>query len=137
MLPIDLFHARARLSPDAVAVVHGWDALTYGQLHRRSQAVARGLQGLDPQFGSRVGICCLNHVDHLVAFLAVLAAGKVWVPLYPKNASAEVERGLTSTEASIVVADPTGEALVAGSGIEILRAGATGSGDAPVPRRGP
>ena len=128
MLPIDLFHARARLSPDAVAVVHGPDALTYGQLHRRSLAVARGLQGLDPQFGSRVGICCLNHVDHLVAFLAVLAAGKVWVPLYPKNASAEVERGLTSTEASIVVADPTGEALVAGSGVEILRAGGTGSG---------
>lgn len=128
MLPIDLFHARARLSPDAVAVVHGGDALTYGQLHRRSQAVAAGLQRLDPQFGSRVGICCLNHVDHLVAFLAVLAAGKVWVPLYPRNTPAELERGLASTEASLVIADPTGEALVSGSDARVLRTGATGSG---------
>ncbi|MDW3119092.1 MAG: class I adenylate-forming enzyme family protein [Roseovarius pacificus] len=85
MYPIHFFDRAARLWPDHIAVEHGDEALSYKALHDRVQALAKGLQTLDPAFGSRVGICCYNSVDHLISWLAVLAAGKVWVPLQPMN----------------------------------------------------
>jgi fatty-acyl-CoA synthase len=106
MYPIDLFHRQAARTPEAVAA--------------RVGALAAGLQALDPAPQSRVGICCFNHVEHVVAWLAVLAAGKVWVPLYPKNKAAEIGLGIAFTEASIVIADAEARPLVAGAGAAIL-----------------
>ncbi len=113
MYPIHFFHRAAKLWPDHVAVEHGGDALTYGELHAKVQALATGLQRMDPEFGSRVGICCYNTIDHLVCWLAVLAAGKVWVPLQPMNATAELVRAVAFTRASIVIVQQdTAEKLI-------------------------
>lgn len=103
MYPIHFFDRAARLWPDHIAVEHGHNRLSYKDLHARVQALAVGLQRLDPEFGSRVGICCYNSIDHLTGWLAVLAAGKVWVPLQPMNARAELVRAVEFTEASIVI----------------------------------
>ena len=105
MYPIDTFHRQAKLTPSAVAVECGDEKVSYRDLFDRSQALAMALQGIDSEAGSRVGICCYNHVDHLVAWLAVLAAGKIWVPLYPKNGQSELNRAIAFTEMSIVIAD--------------------------------
>ncbi|MCA1775726.1 MAG: AMP-binding protein, partial [Loktanella sp.] len=103
MYPIHFFDRAARLWPDHIAVEHGHNRLSYRDLHVRVQALAVGLQQLDPEFGSRVGICCYNSIDHLTGWLAVLAAGKVWVPLQPMNARGELVRAVEFTEASIVI----------------------------------
>ena len=81
MYPIDFFHRAARLYPQREALVSGREVLTYAELAGRVNAAACALQALDAQPGSRVGICAGNTVDHVVALLAVLAAGKVCVPL--------------------------------------------------------
>jgi fatty-acyl-CoA synthase len=52
-----------------------------------------------------VGICAGNTVDHVVALLAVLAAGKVWVPLNARNPAAELGRVIAFTEPTIVIAE--------------------------------
>jgi fatty-acyl-CoA synthase len=132
MYPIDLFHRQAARTPEHVALEFGEARMTYGDLAARVGALAAGLQALDPEPQSRVGICCFNHVEHVVAWLAVVAAGKVWVPLYPKNKAAEIGLGIAFTEASIVIADEGARALVEGAGATILvadrdgRAGTTG-----------
>ncbi|MCJ2050378.1 class I adenylate-forming enzyme family protein [Methylobacterium sp. J-070] len=132
MYPIDLFHRQAARTPDRIAVEFGDARMTYADLAARVGALATGLQAIDPEPQSRVGICCFNHVEHVVAWLAVLAAGKVWVPLYPKNKAAEIGLGIAFTEASIVIADAPARSLVEGAGGTILvadrngRAGTTG-----------
>lgn len=123
MYPIDLFHRQARLTPEALALEHGEQKLTYAELYRRSQALAAGLQALDPEPGSRVGICCFNHVEHFIAWLAVLAAGKVWAPLYPKNAAEEISRAVEFTGMSLVVADPGTRHLVEGGSARLVLTG--------------
>ncbi|WP_185982588.1 class I adenylate-forming enzyme family protein [Aureimonas mangrovi] len=128
MQPIDLFHRQAALEPDVVACIHRDSAVSYGWLLARSSAFAAALQDIDPEPGSRVGICCLNHVEHLVCWLGVLAAGKTWVPLYPKNKEAETLRSIEFTGMSIVVVDESVAHLVEGSSAKILRAGGTGTG---------
>jgi fatty-acyl-CoA synthase len=104
MYPVDFFFRTAQRSPDRVAVETDETQLTYRQLALEVTAAAGYLCELDPAQGSRVGICAYNSLDHLVAWLAVLAAGKVWVPLYPANGSEELCRGVGWVGASLVLA---------------------------------
>ena len=120
MHPIDLFLRQANRTPHRVALEFGGAQTTYAELAARAGALAAGLQAIDPEPGSRVGVCCFNHVEHVVAWLAVLAAGKVWVPLYPRNKSAEIGLSIAFTRASIVIADAAARPLVEGADAAIL-----------------
>ncbi len=79
----DLFSAQARRTPDAVAVVHGEERLTYAELERRSARLTNALRrrGVGPE--SRVGVCMRRTPELLVALLAVLRGGGAYVPLDP------------------------------------------------------
>lgn len=120
MQPIDFFFRAARSRPASIAVESGETTVTYGELARDVKALAAGLQSLDPLAGSRVGICCRNSIEHLVAWLAILAAGKVWVPLFHKNRAEELQRAIDFTEASLVVAEESTQALVQAAGARVI-----------------
>jgi len=105
MFPIDFLYASARRRPDAVAVEAPGARLTYAQLVARVDAIASGLQGIDPAPQSRVGICGHNTLDHLLALLATMAAGKTWVPLNPREVKSELDAKIAVTRPSIVIAD--------------------------------
>ncbi|MBU2407521.1 MAG: AMP-binding protein [Gammaproteobacteria bacterium] len=106
MYPIDFFYRAARLAPQRAALVSGDRTLSYAQLRQQVDAVAGALQSLDATPGSRVGICAGNSVEHVVALLAVLASGKVWVPLNWRNPASELDRIVAFTTPSIVIAEP-------------------------------
>jgi len=112
MYPIDFFYRAVRAHPERIAVEDGARRLSYAELHHEATALAAALQAIDPEPLSRVGICAFNHLDHLIAWLAVIAAEKTWVPLYPKNTAAELTNLVAFTEASIVIADAAGLELV-------------------------
>jgi acyl-CoA synthetase (AMP-forming)/AMP-acid ligase II len=106
MYPIDFLYRAVRMYPQRVALAGGGQVLTYAALAARVDAAACALQQLDAEPGSRVGICAGNTVDHVVALLAVLAAGKMCVPLNWRNPAAELNRIIAFTEPTIVVAEP-------------------------------
>ena len=99
-----LYHGLAR-DPDAIAVAGPGDSLTYAELVSAVEALGAALQSLDAAHGSRVGICARNTVEHLIALLATYAAGKVWVPLNPTNARADLDRMIGATRPSLIIAD--------------------------------
>jgi fatty-acyl-CoA synthase len=68
-------------------------------------ALATALQSIDPRPGSRVGICARNTPEHLLALLATYAAGKVWVPLNPRNGRAELDAMIGVARPALIVAD--------------------------------
>jgi acyl-CoA synthetase (AMP-forming)/AMP-acid ligase II len=105
MKPIDYLYSGALRRPDAIAVETPGERLSYAQLAERVDAIAAGLQGIDPKPQSRVGICAHNTLDHLLTLLAVMAAGKTWVPLNPREAKPELDAKIAATRPSIVVAD--------------------------------
>jgi amino acid adenylation domain-containing protein len=76
-----MVQARAAAAPDAVAVVCGADSLTYGQLNTRANQLAWRLRelGIGPEVF--VGVCLERSMEMVVALLAVLKAGGVYVPL--------------------------------------------------------
>ncbi|HEU4883028.1 MAG TPA: condensation domain-containing protein, partial [Longimicrobium sp.] len=79
----ELFEAQARRTPQAVALVHADEALTYAELDARANRLAHHLrrQGVGPE--ARVGVCLEWSPDLVVALLATLKAGGVYVPLDP------------------------------------------------------
>jgi len=117
MYPIDFFHRACRNFSSNIAIVSSAQTLTYAELGQRVAALAAGLQELDSQAGSRVGICAGNTVEHVVAQLAVLAAGKVWIPLNPRSAVPELDRIITFTKPSIVMASAKYGSALAMTGV--------------------
>jgi amino acid adenylation domain-containing protein len=83
-----LFELAVAAAPDATALVFRDQQLTYRELNRRANQLARHLrrQGAGPE--SRVGVYLESSPEMVVAVLGVLKAGAAYVPLdpaYPKE----------------------------------------------------
>ncbi|HST62930.1 MAG TPA: amino acid adenylation domain-containing protein [Longimicrobium sp.] len=78
-----LFEAEAARTPDAAAVVHGDESVTYGALNARANRIAHHLRRLGVGAESRVGICLSRGPEMVAALLGVLKAGGAYVPLDP------------------------------------------------------
>ncbi len=73
----------ARILPDKCALVHGDDRISYGELNRDANRIARWLlsRGVTP--GDRVVLLLENCREYLAGYYGCLKAGGVAVPLYP------------------------------------------------------
>ncbi|NRQ32471.1 amino acid adenylation domain-containing protein [Nonomuraea sp. NN258] len=82
----ELVSARAAATPDAPAVIvpHGESALSYGELDRRSSALASALIERGVGAESPVAVCLPPGRELVIALLAVLKAGGCYVPLDPR-----------------------------------------------------
>ncbi|HTR46284.1 MAG TPA: amino acid adenylation domain-containing protein [Verrucomicrobiae bacterium] len=78
-----LFEVQAARTPDSTAVVFGDESLTYGDLNRRANLLARFLRQRGVRPGSLVGIFLDRSLDMMVGLLAVQKAGGAYVPLDP------------------------------------------------------
>ena len=78
-----LFARQAAKTSDAIAVVAGAQSLTYRELERRSDALARRLIRLGFGPNARVGVFVNRSADLIIGPLAILKAGNAYVPLDP------------------------------------------------------
>ncbi|WP_323145150.1 amino acid adenylation domain-containing protein, partial [Massilia phyllosphaerae] len=78
-----LFEQQAALQPEATAVVHEQDSLTYAELNRRANQVAHRLLSLGVKPDDRVAICVERSLEMVVGLLGILKAGAAYVPLDP------------------------------------------------------
>ncbi|MGH6649419.1 amino acid adenylation domain-containing protein, partial [Aquabacterium sp.] len=74
---------QARLQPQAKAVVHDGDSLSYAQLDEQANRLAHRLVKLGVRPESRVGVALERSTTMIVAILAILKAGGAYVPLDP------------------------------------------------------
>ncbi len=78
-----MFEAQAGRTPDAVAVTFGEEEMSYAELNRRANQLARRLQELGVGRDVLAGICMERSIEMVVAMFAVLKAGGAYVPLDP------------------------------------------------------
>ncbi|MEM8963013.1 MAG: amino acid adenylation domain-containing protein [Acidobacteriota bacterium] len=102
-----LIDEAAHLSPEAEAVRADGEAITYGQLLRRANGVARALHdtGIEPH--ARVGVLLPRGLNVPVAFYGVVAAGAVLVPIDPRSPAQQVARILSATGATHLITKPS------------------------------
>src|ERR1700690_2828991 len=100
-----LLTERAALAPGLPAVAAGERTLTYDELDRLSNQVARALlaQGVAP--GDRVGIFAPKSAASVVAQFGVLKAGACYVPLDPKSPGGRLAVIMADSGITVVLAD--------------------------------
>lgn len=98
-----LIEAQVDAAPHAVAAVFEGESLTYGELNRQANRLARylGAQGVKP--GDLVGIHMERSLDMLVALVGTMKAGAAYVPLDPAFPEERLQYMLSHTEASVVL----------------------------------
>lgn len=112
MYPIDLFYRAAALYPNHIAVRDHDQHWSYAALKKAVDHLAYQLQQAYPNPGHPVGLCAQNSAQYVIAMLAILAAGKIWVPLNAQSTVYELSRILQAIEPGIIVADASAQSLV-------------------------
>jgi amino acid adenylation domain-containing protein len=79
----ELFEQQVQSTPEAIALIFEQQQLTYAQLNCRANQLAHHLQGMRVGPEVLVGICMERSLDLVIAMLAVLKAGGVYLPLDP------------------------------------------------------
>ncbi|WP_196279298.1 non-ribosomal peptide synthetase [Catellatospora vulcania] len=102
----DVFEARVRRSPDAVAVVHEGREVTFAQLNARANRLARYLVSVGAGPGRFVAVVLPRTVDALVAVLGVVKAGAAYVPVDPRWPAERVRLVLAEVAPVAVLDDP-------------------------------
>ncbi|MBP2473359.1 amino acid adenylation domain-containing protein/non-ribosomal peptide synthase protein (TIGR01720 family) [Crossiella equi] len=99
----ELFEAQAARTPDATAVVHAGRGLTYAELNRRANRLARYLigQGVGPE--RFVGIQLPRTEQTIVALLAVLKSGGAYLPIDPAYPADRIEFMLADARPVLVL----------------------------------
>jgi len=108
------FERRAREAPDATAVAWSGGRMTYAELDARAEALARRLAAAGIRPESLVGVLLPRGAGAVVALLAVLKAGGVYLPLDPAHPPERLRWMLDDAGAAVLLADRAGRDALAG-----------------------
>jgi amino acid adenylation domain-containing protein len=98
-----LVEAQARRTPDAIAVVAGEQQLSYRSLNARANQLARYLRACGVRPELRVGLCIERSPELVIALLAILKAGGVYVPLDPVYPQERLRFMLQDAEVAVLL----------------------------------
>ena len=98
-----MFEAQARRTPDAVAMFDEQGQVTFGELERHANQLARYLHKLGVRPGTLVGISLPRCIDLVVSLLAILKAGGAYIPLDPNFPSDRLTYMLQDSGARILL----------------------------------
>ncbi|MGW4488941.1 non-ribosomal peptide synthase/polyketide synthase [Amycolatopsis sp. NPDC004368] len=100
------FERHAIETPGATAVVFEDERLSYADLDRRADGLARRLRARGAGRGSVVAVAVPRSVELMVALLGVLKSGAAYLPLDLDYPADRLEYMLTSSGATLVVTEP-------------------------------
>ncbi|HYH47754.1 MAG TPA: amino acid adenylation domain-containing protein, partial [Thermoanaerobaculia bacterium] len=100
-----LFEERAALGPQQIALAWGDERVTYGELNRRANQLARHLRAMGVRPDTVVAIAMDRSPGLLAAILAVLKAGGAYLPLDPEAPAARSGLMLADADAVLALVD--------------------------------
>ena len=107
MTALDLFEARVRVAPDAVAVVCGDASVTYASLDADAARLAVMLAARGAHPGSVVAVLMGRSAGLVTALLAVWKAGAAYLPVDPNYPAERVEYMLGAGHPAVGMTDST------------------------------
>nr|AFG19378.1 bacillomycin D synthetase B [Bacillus amyloliquefaciens] len=98
-----LFEEQSQRTPDQAAVIDKDRQLTYGELNKRANRLARTLRAKGVQTDQPVAIITRNSIESVVGILAVLKSGGAYVPIDPEYPQDRIRYMLDDSQAGIVL----------------------------------
>ncbi|SIR86501.1 non-ribosomal peptide synthase domain TIGR01720/amino acid adenylation domain-containing protein [Aquipseudomonas alcaligenes] len=120
LLP-ELIAEQAYLRPEAIALVHGSERITFAELEARSNRLANLLIAHGVRAESRVGVSLERGNAMIVAMLAVLKSGGAFVPLDPDYPRERLSYMVEDSGLQwLITSSDLAERLPLGEGVEAL-----------------
>ncbi|GAA4316747.1 hypothetical protein GCM10023149_13950 [Mucilaginibacter gynuensis] len=98
-----LFEQQVKQNPDAIAVVFGEQTLTYDELNKKANQLARYLKKQGVQAETLVPLCIERGPEMLISILAILKASGAYVPIDPEYPQDRISYMLQDTQAGFVI----------------------------------
>jgi amino acid adenylation domain-containing protein len=98
----------AKLRPTARAVAFGDETLTYADLHRWSNSLARAMQSHGCRRGDRVGLLVSKSPRAIASILAVLKADCIYLPIDIESPAPRIVKILENSEPRLLLVDASG-----------------------------
>ena len=117
-----LFEQAAAMYAARVAVVFKDEAFTYQQLNEQADALSQALLRTAPAAGL-IGISTTRSLAMIVGVLAILKAGKAYLPLDPTYPEQRLRQVVGSARATVCLAPATETALFTALGLHVLAPG--------------
>ncbi|AUZ37550.1 hybrid non-ribosomal peptide synthetase/type I polyketide synthase [Bacillus sp. MBGLi79] len=116
---IDLFERQTAKTPDALAVEFRSESLTYDQLNKKVNQLARFLEGQGVRPAQRVGILTEHSIEMVIACLAVLKAGGAYVPVDPDYPAERIEYLLQDSGINLLLTEDIDGLVYSYDGVKI------------------
>jgi nonribosomal peptide synthetase DhbF len=100
-----LFEEQAKRTPEAAAVICEGEQLSYQELNRRANQLARYLseRGAGPEI--RVGICIERSIEMVIGLLGILKAGGAYVPIDPSYPDERLKLMVQDSEIRLLITE--------------------------------
>jgi amino acid adenylation domain-containing protein len=99
----ELFENQAAKWPDATAVVCGEESITYGELDKRANQLARMLQGKGVTPEQIVGIYLSRSIEMVATVLGVMKAGGAYLPMDPNYPLDRLQYMIEEAQVSVMI----------------------------------
>ena len=99
----ELFEQQVVRTPNAIALVFEQESLTYHDLNRQANQLARHLRGLGIGPEAVVGLYVERSLEMVIGLLGILKAGGAYLPLDPAYPPARIQFMLEDSKASVVL----------------------------------
>lgn len=101
----ELVRAAATQLSQRIAVETRWEAVSYAELDRLSNQVARALLSLGVEPGDRVAVWAAKSARVVACLQGILRAGAAYVPIDPRTPGRRAEQILKGCKPAVLVAD--------------------------------
>lgn len=115
-----LVDAVAAAAPDAPAITHQGRTVTYRETTDRAHRLAGLLGDRGVTAETPVGVCLPSCPDLMVAFLGVLGAGGMYVPLDPTLPTERLRLLITDAGVRVVLTDSRGASRLPGTDVPVV-----------------
>ena len=102
---VAMLEAAAAANPDKVALVSDEAELTYAEVHRRANRLARRLVGQGFGADDIVGLRMTTSIEFIIAMLAVLKSGAAYLPIDPAFPDDRIEYLVSDARPKAVIGD--------------------------------
>ncbi len=123
-----MFSGWVAQQPKARAVSCAGTTLSYAELEARATALARALAGQGIGRGQIVAVLLDRSEQLVVAFMGILMAGAVYLPLDPTYPAERLEMMLADSSARVLLTEAAHAGALDDAGVPVLDIGALGDG---------
>jgi amino acid adenylation domain-containing protein len=116
----ELFEQRAREHPEVIAAVHDRQRLTYGELNKRANRIARALVARGARAETVVAVVADRGLQWMAAVIAVFKAGAVYLPIEPGFPADRIATMISRAGCGFALVEHGARAVLPSTGLDVL-----------------